>query len=44
MAEQVVSKPVGADGSNDKVLAAVATIPVVGLIMFYVYNITEVVI
>ena len=35
MAEQVVSKPVGADGSNDKVLAAVATIPVVGLIMFY---------
>ena len=35
MAEQVVSKPVGASASNDKVMAAVATIPLVGLIMFY---------
>ena len=35
MAEQVESKPVGASGSNDKVMAAVATLPLVGLIMFY---------
>ena len=35
MAEQVESKPVGGDASNDKVLAAVATLPLVGLIMFY---------
>ena len=35
MAEQVQSKPVGAADSNDKMLAAVATIPLVGLIMFY---------
>jgi uncharacterized membrane protein len=34
MAEQVESKPVGASGSNDKVMAAVATIPLVGLIIF----------
>lgn len=35
MSEKVESKPVGADASNDKVMAAVATIPLVGLIMFY---------
>jgi uncharacterized membrane protein len=35
MSEKVESKPVGADASNDKVMAALATIPVVGLIMFY---------
>jgi uncharacterized membrane protein len=35
MSEKVESKPVGADASNDKIIAAIATIPVVGLIMFY---------
>ena len=35
MSETVQSKPVQADASNDKVMAAVATIPLVGLIMFY---------
>jgi uncharacterized membrane protein len=35
MAEQVESKPVESGASNDKVMAAIATIPLVGLIMFY---------
>lgn len=35
MPETVESKPVKADASNDKIMAVIATIPLVGLIMFY---------